>query len=102
MIRVVDKLREHQSPTPSKWREQAEYRRANKEWLRRSQQIAMMMYDKMEQISMTQTALATRMGCSQQYVSKVLKGTENLSIETICKIENALDLAILPAEVEKV
>ena len=28
--------------------------------------------------------------------------SENLSIETICKIENALDLAILPAEVEKV
>jgi transcriptional regulator with XRE-family HTH domain len=83
MIRVVDKLREHQSPTPSKWREKAEYRRANKEWLRRSQQIAMMMYDKMEQISMTQTALATRMGCSQQYVSKVLKGTENLSIGII-------------------
>lgn len=30
MIRVVDKLREHQSPTPSKWREKAEYRRATK------------------------------------------------------------------------
>ena len=35
------------------------------------------------------------MGCSQQYVSRVLKGTENLSIETISKIESALELEIL-------
>ena len=35
------------------------------------------------------------MGCSQQYVSRILKGTENLSIETITKIESALNLGIL-------
>ena len=35
------------------------------------------------------------MGCPQQYVSRVLKGTENLSIETISKIESALELEIL-------
>lgn len=36
------------------------------------------------------------MGCSQQYVSKVLKGQENLSLETISKIESCLGLQILP------
>jgi antitoxin component HigA of HigAB toxin-antitoxin module len=102
MTNAIDKLREHRSPTPSKWREKAEYRRSNKEWLRRSQQIAMIMYEKMEATGITQATLAERMGCSQQYVSKVLKGNENLYIETICKIENALDLAILPKEVEMV
>ena len=40
------------------------------------------------------------MGCSQQYVSKILKGQENLSIETICKIEDALELELLPKAVE--
>lgn len=30
MKTVVDKLREHASETPSKWREEAEFRRANK------------------------------------------------------------------------
>ena len=40
------------------------------------------------------------MGCSQQYISKVLKGRENLSIETIFKIEDALQLHILPKMVE--
>ena len=53
------------------------------------------MLDKMEQLGLTQKALAERMGCSQQYISRVLKGTENLSIETISKIETALQLEIL-------
>lgn len=55
----------------------------------------MMMLDKMEELGLTQKSVAERMGCSQQYVSRVLKGTENLSIETISKIERALDLEIL-------
>lgn len=67
---------------------------ANKSWLRYSQRIAMMMLDRMEELGLTQKLLAERMGCSQQYVSRVLKGTENLSIETIFKIESALELNI--------
>ena len=55
----------------------------------------MMMLDKMEELGLTQKSLAERMGCSQQYVSRVLKETENLSIETISKIESALELEIL-------
>ncbi len=70
-------------------------RQANKEWLRYSQKIAMMMLDKMEELGITQKAVAERMGCSQQYISRVLKGSENLSIETIFKIESALGLHIL-------
>ena len=55
----------------------------------------MMMLDKMEELGLTHKSLAECMGCSQQYVSRVLKGTENLSIETISKIESALELEIL-------
>jgi antitoxin component HigA of HigAB toxin-antitoxin module len=91
-----DKLEQHPSSTPSHWREAAEFRQANKAWLRHSQQIAMMMLDKMEELHLTQKALSERMGCTQQYVSKILRGQENLSIETICKIEEALSLQILP------
>lgn len=92
---TISKLNEHRSDTPSKWRENAEWRMANKSWLRYSQGIAMMMLDKMEELGLTQKALAERMGCSQQYISRVLKGSENLSIETISKIETALQLEIL-------
>ena len=92
---ITSRLNEHRSSTPSKWRENAEWRVANKSWLRYSQRIAMMMLDKMEELGLTHKALAERMGCSQQYISRVLKGTENLSIETISKIETALELEIL-------
>lgn len=60
----------------------------------------MAMLDRMEQLGLTQKKLAELMGCSQQYISKVLKGRENLSIETIFKIEDALQLHILPKMVE--
>ena len=92
---IISKLKAHSSETPSMWRENAEWRNVNKSWLRYSQRIAMMMLDKMEELGLTQKSLAARMGCSQQYVSRVLKGTENLSIETISKIESALELEIL-------
>lgn len=100
MSEIVNNLRKHQSSTPSRWRERAEWRQENKSWLRHSQHIAMMMLDKMEALGLTQREVAERMGCSQQYVSRILKGHENLSIETMCKIEEALDLAILPQVLE--
>ncbi len=92
---TISKLNAHTSATASKWRKNAEWRNVNKTWLRYSQHIAMMMLDKMEELGLTQKSVAERMGCSQQYISRVLKGTENLSIETISKIEYALGLEIL-------
>lgn len=100
MSEIVNNLKMHQSTTPSRWRERAEWRQENKSWLRHSQHIAMMMLDKMETLGLTQREVAERMGCSQQYVSRILKGHENLSIETMCKIEEALDLVILPQVLE--
>lgn len=92
---IISKLKEYQSTTPSKWRENAEWRMQNKSWLRHSQHIAMMMLDKMDELGMTQKQLSELMGCSQQYVSKVLKGQENLSLETLAKIEHCLQISIL-------
>lgn len=100
MSDIIKKLEKHQPSAPTKWREKAEFRRANKTWLRYSQHVAMTMLDKMEEIGLTQRGLAKRMCCSQQYVSKILKGQENLSIETICKIEKALEIELLPKIVE--
>ena len=40
------KLEAPSSPAPSRWREAAEYRIANKSWLRHSQHIAMVMLDR--------------------------------------------------------
>ena len=70
-------------------------------WMYYSQAIAATMSNRMEELGMTQRALAEKMNCTQQYVSKVLKGRENLSLETLCKIENALGIRILQALINK-
>lgn len=69
------------------------------DWVCHSQAIAATMSDRMEELGMTQRVLAEKMNCTQQYVSKVLKGRENLSLETLCKIENALGIKILQARI---
>ena len=51
--------------------------------------------DEMENKGLTQKEFAQRVGCSQQYISRIFKGKENLSIETISKIEAALGVSIL-------
>lgn len=95
MNKVLEYLQSHQSPTPSRWREEAEWRRANWGWLRYSQYIAIRMMSRMDEMHMTQTALAEKMNCSQQYISKILKGQENLSLESIWKIESVLEINLV-------
>ena len=50
---------------------------------------------RMKELGMTQKALAQKMNCTQQYISKILKGRENLSLEALSRIESALDTKIL-------
>ena len=88
--KTLDYLESHQSETPSKWREEAEWRRENWSWLQYSQRIAVKLLSYMKREHLMQSAMAERMDCTQQYVSKILKGTENLSLETLAKLEQAM------------
>ena len=98
MKSIAQRLEEHSSPTPSKWCELFDFLETNKSWLRHSQNIAMLMLDRMEELGMSQKQLAEKMNCSPQYISKVLRGRENLSLETLTKIENALEISIIKEE----
>lgn len=91
---AIERLRKYQSPTPSRWREEAEWRRENRAWLRRSQAVAMKMLDRMEEMKWTQSQVAEKLGCSQQYVSRIVKGSENLTLEMLSKIEDTLDILL--------
>ena len=88
-------MMKNQSDTASKWREEAEYRRKNARWLRYSAMIALQVRDRMSQIGMTQVVLAEKLGCTQQHISMLLKGKNNLTLETIAKLEEALDFDII-------
>lgn len=63
--KTLDYLESHQSGTPSKWRDEANWRRENKAWLRHSQRIAIIMLSFMKRENLTQSAMAERMNCSQ-------------------------------------
>lgn len=97
---AIARLSRYQTNEPSKWREkEEEYRRAKEEgWLRYSRRIAIKIAMAMKQQNISRQELAERMGCSPQYISRLLKGEENLSLETICKLESALNVPILQYE----
>ena len=95
MSRAIEFLEAHQSPTPSRWREDAQWRRDNEYWLKYSRYITLQVLRAMDEQSTTQVELAKRMGCTQQYVSNLLKGSSNMTLETIARLENALNIDII-------
>ena len=95
MSKATEFLYDHQSATPSKWRNAAEWRRKNEKWLKYSRVITMKTMQALDKQSVTQSILAKRMGCSQQYVSNLLKGNSNMTLETIARIETALNIDLI-------
>ena len=77
------------------WREKALTRRENRRWLRYSGFIALTVLGRLEELEMSQKELAQKMGCSPQYISKLLKGSENLTLETVSKLEECLDIDLI-------
>lgn len=92
---TLEFLEAHQSETPSAWGEKAEWKRDNWLWMRHSQKIAVMVLLQMKREGLTQKVLAERMNCTQQYVSKILKGKENMSLDTLSRLEDALNISLI-------
>ncbi|MEO2071206.1 MAG: helix-turn-helix transcriptional regulator [Zunongwangia sp.] len=89
------------SKSDKKWIEKAKYRKENSAWLDISFAIAVKIMSKLKEnkklneFPQSQKQLAKALDCSPQYVNKLLKGTENLQIETITRIEGILDLILI-------
>lgn len=96
---ILDKLNDIASEEPSKWLEKAQQREANREWIIKSAKIAVRILREIrankETNNMSQKVLAEKLGVSPQYISKIVKGQENLSLDTICKIEKALGISLI-------
>lgn len=102
MSRAIEHLNSHQSATPSKWRDNAQWRRDNERWLKYARFITMKIMRAMDEQSVTQVVLAQRMGCTQQYVSNLLKGSSNMTLETISRLEDALGIDIIQSSMNYV
>jgi len=79
----------------SSWAEAAKWRSENKGWLQKSAAIALKVLRILREKGISQKDLAERLSISAQQVSKILKGNENLTLETITKLENALEIKLI-------
>ncbi|MCG7501147.1 helix-turn-helix transcriptional regulator [Tenacibaculum sp. Mcav3-52] len=98
--KLINSIKES-SIKDTSWIDEARYRRDNKDWLDISFQISVKVLSalsnnkKTNKFPKNQKELADQMKCSPQYVSKLLKGTENLQLETITKIEKILNISLI-------
>ena len=99
---TLEKLEQISAPAPSDWREKAQWRKDNCDWLRKSGRIAVAVLEAIAANSdMSQAKLAEKMGVTKQYISKIVKGQENLSLQTICKLESALGITLVEVHVSQ-
>lgn len=91
----TEKLAEIAKPRSEEAKAKAQFRRDNREWIRMSQDIALSLHYYLRKSGMSQKDLAGKMMVSAAYVGKLLKGTENLTLETICKLQNAIGEELL-------
>lgn len=94
-MKAIEFLNANRKGAPGQWKEEALQEQSRYYWQRYSYGIAIKSRKRMKDLGMTQKELAEKMNCSQQYVSTLLKGQENLTLETIAKLESVLDLDFL-------
>lgn len=78
-----------------KTEEKNSWRIANRQWLRVSHDIAFDILEKLDDLNWTQKDLAEKMGVSPQYINKIVKGSENFTLESLVKLQDILDIPIL-------
>lgn len=79
----------------SGWLEKAQWREDNHAWLEKSAMIAIKILRAISDQGISQKKLADKMDVSAQYINKIVKGSENLSLETISKLEMHLGIQLI-------
>lgn len=90
-------LERNLSSESSTFAEEAKWRQDNEVWLKWSQGIAMKIIDYMQEHQLSRADIAARLGCTPQYVSKILSGHTNFSFKSIAEIERCLNIHIMEA-----
>ncbi|WP_407405214.1 helix-turn-helix domain-containing protein [Sodaliphilus sp.] len=95
--KTLEFLEAHQSDEPSTFVEDARWRAENAIWLRWSQSVAMSIVDYMQENGLSRSDVAQRLGCTPQYVSRILSGKTNFSFKSIAEIETKLGISCMAA-----
>ncbi len=92
---MKEKFQSLVSPEKTKTYQRIKDRIANKPHLEISQAIAIKVLEKLDKLGWSQKELALKMGVSPQQISKIVRGTENLTLESLVKIEKVLGIQLL-------
>jgi len=96
-----EKLNKVAEEDTSNWLEETGKQLAEQGSRKKSRQLALRVLQLLHQQGMTQTQLAERMQVSRQQVSKIVKGQENFTFETIDKLEKAFGVTLMTIESPK-
>lgn len=82
---------EQKTPTVERVKE----RMRNSAMLHESKQIALKVLVKLDEVGWSQKDLANKMGVSPQQINKIVSGKENLTLETLVKLQDLLNIPLL-------
>lgn len=94
----IDNYKNLISKTTSGWLQKAKWRKENKYWLKKSQKIALNILQALDNLGITQVDLAEKLNVEPQQINRIVKGSENLTLKTICKLEIALGITLISVD----
>ena len=83
------------SPEPSGWLKDAQWRLENRAWLNYSFEIALQVLISLREQGKDKQWLAEQLNVEPNRIDKMVKGTENFTIETISKLEKTLNITLI-------
>ncbi len=93
------------SKEKSGWKERAEWRKENKDWLDFTFKISVKILREIRRQKpvngMSQKKLAEALDVKPQYINRILSGKENLTLKTIIRIGNVLGIKLLEIPMEQ-
>ena len=94
-MKAIEYLRANEAKGKTDFLEMARGLKENWIWLRYSYAVAIKVRRRMNDLGLTQKQLADSLGCSQQHISVLLNGRVNMTLETLAKLEKALDFDLI-------
>ena len=94
-MNTIDFLKQNEYKRDAVFLKEAQFLKDNWAWLKYSTVIALKVRRRMDELGWTQKKLAEALECSQQHVSILLNGKVNMTLETIAKLEKALNFNLI-------
>lgn len=95
LMNTLDFLKANEHKGKGEFLKEAQYLKDNWDWMKYSYAIAIKVRNRMNELGLTQKRLAESLGCTQQHISILLNGKVNMTLETLSKLEKALDFNLI-------